>query len=454
MITPTMITHALLLLGGVGPGAAFDEASRLTATAAGATATDTGRGTRRDTSTVAYEVAGIKVIQRLNPATDVVTARIYLLGGTRQLTSATEGIERLLLGASAYGTAAFSGDTAMLAMARTGSRILLDTDTDWTVFGFTGLAREFRASWTVLADRLAHPTLSEEAVSRARRELLGFARRRYSAPDARLQLLAAQARFEGHPYALDPYGSAESLQKLTTADLQRYLQEQMVRSRMLVVVAGGVERAEVESAVQATLANLPAGDYRWTLPPPAPDIQPRWIAESRTLETNYVMGYFVGPPPQSDEYPAFVIATRLLSSRVDDLIRERLGLSYASYAPFFEQGVPFGGIYASSSKPELIVPLVELAVTRLTTMPIHPWALAEFESAIVRGNLLDGASSNEQADLLARAELYYGDWRRAGPNMQRIKGVSPLRVQDAAKKYMRRMSLAFIGDTTRMNGFW
>lgn len=438
-----MIAPVLLLLGLAGRG--------VTPVALPAAAlADTGR----DTATVAYEVAGIKVIQRLNPKTDVVTARVYLLGGTRQLTSATEGIEVFLLEASAHGTGAFPGDTATLAMARTGSRVFLDADADWTVFGFIGLAREFRASWTVLADRLMHPTLSDEAIDRARRELLGIARRRYTAPDARLQVLAAQARFEGHPYALDPYGTDSSLQKLTPADLQRYLQEQLVRSRLLIVVAGGVERAEVESAVQATLASLPAGAYRWTLPPPAPDIQPRWITESRALETNYLLGYFVGPPPQSEEYPAFVIATRLLSSRVNDLVRERLSLSYASYAPFFEQGVPFGGIYASSSKPELIVPLVELAVTRLTTMPIHPWALAEFESTMVRQNLLDGATSNEQADLLARAELYYGDWRRAGPNMQRLKGVSPERVQEAAKKYMRRMSLAFIGDTTRMNGFW
>lgn len=407
-----------------------------------------------DTVTMAYEVAGVKVIQRVNPATDVVSVRIYLLGGTRQLSPATEGIENLLLEASAHGTAAYPGDTATLAMARTGSRVLLDPGPDWTVFGFVGLAREFRASWSVLADRLTHPTLSDQAVNRARQELLGVARRRYAAPDARLRLLAAQARFEGHPYALDPDGTESSLLKLTAGDLQQYLRDEIVRSRLLLVVVGGVTRDEVESAVQATLAGLPAGGYQWTLPPPAPDVQPRWVVESRALKTNYVLGYFVGPPPQSEEYPAFVVATLLLSSRVNDLIRRQLGLSYASYAPFFEQGVPFGGIYATTAKPELIVPLVQIEARRLATTPRHPVALAEFERAVVRQNLLDAASSDDQADLLARAELYYGSWRVAGPNMQRIKGVNPTRVMNAAKKYMRGMSLAFIGDTARMAGLW
>jgi zinc protease len=439
-----MIAHTLLLLGLAGRGSILD------VPATSAAAADTAR----DTATVAYEVAGIKVIQRLNPATDVVSARIYLLGGTRQLTPATEGIEHLLLEASAHGTTAFPGDSATLAMALTGSRVILDADADWTVFGFVGLAREFRASWTVLADRLMHPALSEEAVNRARRELLGIARRRYTAPDARLQVLAAQARFEGHPYALDPYGTESSLQKLTVADLQRYLQEQMVRSRLLIVVAGGVERAEVESAVQATLASLPAGDYRWTLPPPAPDLQPRWVVESRALETNYILGYFVGPPPQSKDYPSFVVATRLLSSEVNSLIRDKLGLSYASGAPFFEQGVPFSGIYASSAKPELILPLVQTAVAGLAARVHRQQALAGFVAALLRQNLLDGTSSNEQADQLARAELYYGSWRLAGPNVQRLKEVDAYSVQRAAGKYMRAMSLAFIGDTTRMSGRW
>ncbi len=410
--------------------------------------------TPADTATMAYDVAGIRVIQRVNPATDVVSARVYLLGGTRQLTPATEGIEALLLEASAHGTAAYPGDTATLAMARTGSRVMLDPGADWTVFGFVGLAREFRVSWSVLADRLAHPTLSDEAVTRARQELLGAVRRRYAAPDARLRLLAAHARFEGHPYALDPEGTESSLRTITTADLQRYLQQEIVRSRVLVVVSGGVAREEVESALQATLAALPAGSYQWTLPPPAPNLQSRWIVESRALQTNYILGYFVGPSPQSDDYPAFIVATRLLSSEVNDLIRQQLGLSYASYAPFFEQGVPFGGIYATTAKPEVIVPLVQAEIARLTTVPRQPFLLAEFERALVRQNLLEAASSDDQADLLARAELYYGSWRLAGPNMQRIKGVNGTRVMNAAKKYMRGISLAFIGDTARMSGLW
>jgi len=407
-----------------------------------------------DTATMAYDAAGVRVIQRVNPATAVVAARLYLLGGTRQLTPATAGIEALLLAASAHGTAAYPGDTAIRAMGRTGSFVLLDPGADWTTFGFVGLAREFTASWTVLADRLMHPTLSDGAVTRAREELLGAAQRRYADPDERIQVLANRARFEGHPYALDPEGTDVSLRALTAADLQRYLHDEIVRSRLLLVVVGGVTRNEVESAVTRTLAGLPAGAYRWTLPPPAPDLQPRWVTEARALPTNYLLGYFVGPPPQAEDYPAFVLATQLLSAKVSELIRQRLGLSYASYAPFIERAVPIGGIYATTTKPEVIVPLVEAEIRLLSTQPFNPYAIAEFERSLLRGRLLGATTSDAQADLLARAELYYGDWRLAGPNLQRIKGVSSARITAAAQKYMRRISMAYIGDTTRMAGSW
>ena len=53
-----------------------------------------------DTTTSEFEVNGLKVILRRNTATDVIAANLYLLGGSRQLTPSTQGIEALLFAAS------------------------------------------------------------------------------------------------------------------------------------------------------------------------------------------------------------------------------------------------------------------------------------------------------------------------------------------------------------------
>src|SRR5206468_10909618 len=43
-----------------------------------------------DTSTTSFEINGLKVILRRNTANDVVAANVYLLGGSQQLTPATQ----------------------------------------------------------------------------------------------------------------------------------------------------------------------------------------------------------------------------------------------------------------------------------------------------------------------------------------------------------------------------
>ena len=146
-----------------------------------------------DTLTVAYAVAGLHVIQRVNRGTDIVAARLYLLGGTRQLTEGTAGIEALLLNASSYGTARYPGDEARRAMARTGSVVQLEVGADWSEFGFTGLAQDFDAAWDVLAERVAKPSLTAQAVGQARSRLVTRAHLRYTDPDERIRVIANRA---------------------------------------------------------------------------------------------------------------------------------------------------------------------------------------------------------------------------------------------------------------------
>jgi hypothetical protein len=68
--------------------------------------------------------------------------------------------------------------------------------------------------------------------------------------------------------------------------------------------------------------------------------------------------------------------------------------------------------------------------------------------------MMTGGTNDEQADQLARAELYFGDYRRAGPNMQRLRGVKSREVAEVTDKYLRSMSYGFIGDTAKMRGHW
>jgi len=406
-----------------------------------------------DSLTAVYEASGVRIIQRCSPASDIVAVRLYLLGGTQQLTDRTAGIEALLLRASGLGTEQFPGADAHDAMDRTGSIVTVEPELDFTVFGFTGLVGDVDAAWSVFADRLVHPTLAERDVARARAKLLSEARRRYTEPDARLTAIAMQALFRSHPYALDPEGTETSLAGLTVEDVKTYAREQIVTSRMLLAIVGNVTRAHAESLVTATLGRLPRGSYRWTLPQPPARAKPRWLIEHRLIPTTYLLGLFAGPPPTSHSYWAFRVATAL-SSELHHVIRSERGLSYAAFAPYRDGAIPVGGAYVSTPKPDKALMLMIDQIRELRDQPLDYFGLSRFIDSFGFDYLAENATSAGQADFLARAELYLGGYQHGDEFSKRLHSVSPDDILRVAGQYMAAIQYAYLGDTTRMHGHW
>ena len=157
-----------------------------------------------DTSTTSFDVNGLKVILRHNGSNDVVAANVYLLGGTQQLSPATQGIEALLLNASERGTQHFPGETARQVIARLGSTISVDPEADWTLFGFTGIRQTFDSTWAVFADRLMAPTLDSAEVELVRTRMMTEVREERNAPDPLVTRLADSLAWVGHPYGFAP----------------------------------------------------------------------------------------------------------------------------------------------------------------------------------------------------------------------------------------------------------
>jgi zinc protease len=412
-----------------------------------ATAAD-GRLIPLDSITTAFTVGGVRVILRPNFATDVVAVNLYLLGGTRQLRADTQGIEPLLLDVAAFGSAHYPADTSRMAWGRTGSRLVVGTEADWTLYGFRGIKQEFDSSWNIFTDRLMHPALAASDVEVVRRKMLARIHRRHDNPDGFVSLLADSAAFSGHPYALDPDGSESSLTTLDSAALARYVANHIVTSRMLVVVVGSVSRMEVEAAVSRTLAKLPPGNYHWTLPAPAPRRSSSVVFASRPVATNYVRGWFQGPTAADPDYPAFRMATAWLSSRVSRAVREQRGLSYVAGAPMIERGVTAGGIYVTTTNPQIVMPLIKAQFDSMRAL--YGYSMRYFSEQFIMDYYAENSTDAAQADFLARAELYRGDYRKATQAMEDLRHVTLGDLRSAAEHYFRDVHFAYVGDTNRV----
>ena len=443
------------LLAAAGCAAAPRPESKLAVTR------EDGRVVPLDSTTTEFTVGGVRVIHRANFATDVVAAHLYLLGGARQLTPATQGVEPLLLQAAEYGSAAYPGPALRAAWGATGSQLAIDADADWTLYAFRGIRAEFDSSWNVFADRLAHPTLAKADVDRSRARLVGRLRLRRADPDGLATLLADSVAYQGHPYALSPAGTEASLAALDSAALARYVAEQMVQSRMLLVVVGGVDRATVEAAVARTLAKLPRGAYAWALPPApngsgaraaslAPGVAPAVAYVGRPAATNYVLGVFQGPSASAPDAPAFRLATALLSGRLHSAVREKRGLSYAAYAMYFDRGATAAGLYMSTTAPQTALELAKAQIDTLQRLTYPAEAMRFFARQFVTEYIGNNLTSAAQADFLAHAALYQGDFHAASRDLDALRGVSGYEVRMAATRYLTRARFVYIGDTTRV----
>jgi zinc protease len=407
-------------------------------------------GGAADTATTEFDVDGIRVILRHNSASDVIAANLFLLGGVQQLTPATQGIEAFLLAASERGTKHYPKDALRIAANKTGSVISIEPEDDWTVFGLHATRATFDSSWAIFADRISSPTLDSLDVELVRGQLLAAASQQRLHPDAELRIVADSLLFIGHPYALSIEGTEQSLAGITRAALQNYLTTQFVKSRMLLVVVGNVERPRIESLVRETLAKLPTGSYHWAAPPAVKNDHRALVVEPANLPTNYIIGYYAGPPAANPDYNALRIATAVLSGRFFTEIRSKRNLSYAVDAPFIERAVATGGVYVTTVAPDQTLQLMRDEIDELQTELVDPAGLRRLVLQFITDYFLKNETNADQAAFLARAALYEGDYRGADHFVEDLRRIRPEDVRRVAREYMRNFRFVYIGDPNKL----
>jgi zinc protease len=406
-------------------------------------------GAQSDTATVTYVVNGVRVIQRRTTAS-IVVANLYLLGGVRQTTAQTAGIENFLLEVSDRGTEKYPRDLLRRAKARTGSEIDVEPGEDWTLVGVRTTTGELDSTWAIAADRLMHPTLDSGDVEFVREQMVSAVRQRVDSPDATLDYLSDSIAYAGTPYALSPVGTEGSLARISRAELRGYERDQMVTSRMLLVIVGNVSRAKVEALVGSTIGKLPAGKYVWTMPDTMPTRPSDVVFDQRPLPTNYIQGFMNGPPPNSPDAPALRVASAVLSGRMFAEIRSRRNLTYAVSASFRDRGLTSMELYVTTTSPDTTVALMSEQVHELQDGEIETERLRPLVQQFITEYFLNNETITAQADFLARNQLYRGDFRAGARFVSDLKAVTGADVRRVARAYFKNVRWAYVGDPSRI----
>jgi len=402
------------------------------------------------TATTSFDVDGIKVILRSNPANNVVAANLYLLGGPR-IAGENAGLEPILLDISERGTLHYPKTVIRRKMANLGSEIVVRPTVEWTMFGIRTSREVFDSTWSIFADRVMNPTLDPGEVEIVKAQYRLALTQQNDDPDGLVSRLADSVAFGSHPYAMPLAGTVQSLARIDVAALKTFQRSQMVKSRMLLVVVGNVDSAHVARLVRGTLSRLPAGTYKWEPAAAIPRGAATIVVAQRSLPTNYLLGYYSGPPATSPDYQALRIATAVLTGRLFAELRTRQNLTYDVHAPFLDRAVSAGGLYISTVAPDRSLELMRAGIDELQRETLDASGLERLAQQFITEYFLDNETNAAQADFLARSQLYRGDFRLAEQFMGEIRRVTPEDVQRVAREYMSGFRFAYVGDPSRLN---
>jgi zinc protease len=171
----------------------------------------------------------------------------------------------------------------------------------------------------------------------------------------------------------------------------------------------------------------------------------------RPLPTNYILGYFTGPPSVSADYQALRVATAVLGGRLFTEIRSRRNLTYAVESPFVERAISSGGLYVTTAYPDSTLTLMRQEISSLQRGLVDPDNLRVIVQQFITEYFLNNETNAEQANLLARAQLYRGDYRAAYRFEDELRHVTPEDVRLAAQRYMHDVRFAYVGDTSKVS---
>jgi zinc protease len=205
---------------------------------------------------------------------------------------------------------------------------------------------------------LTAPRFDQTAVARVRSQLLAELARDAREPRYIADRLWWRNAYDGHPYAQPLKGSAESIARITIADLQAVVHDRFARDVMLIGVVGDVTPDALKTLLDKTFSGLP------------PHAAPGTVAEV-TASPKKTLLLAKLPIPQSvvvfgeagikrddpDWYPAFVVNHILggggFTARLTAEVREKRGLAYSVYstlAPLRHSGLILGGVATQNAR--------------------------------------------------------------------------------------------------------
>ena len=297
-------------------------------------------------------INGVKVIVQPS-GNEIVVIQTIIKGGVQNYPADKAGIESLAMtGLTECGTMKDDKNSFKNKLDKISAQVYGDTRMDFATFSLNCIKGDFETAWPLYTDAMISPRFDAKEFARIKQDAINIIRAGESDPDNAVNKMARQTAFAGKDYAKEPQGTVETVTKLTPEETKKYWQSIFTRSKMVIVVVGDLDKADIEKKVKDFLSKVPAGSpfklKEESYSPSANSFNPK----ERENATNYIQGITGAPLPGTPDYNAFVLAMRIFSMRHFIEIRSKNGLSYAPGSWFSQGKTPYANFFVTTTDPD------------------------------------------------------------------------------------------------------
>src|SRR5688572_24243444 len=393
-----------------------------------------------------FDVNGLKVLLKRREGSLTVAAGLFIRGGATNINAQNAGIETLMLSVSTEATTNFPRARMRTELSRMGTVIGSSSNNDYSVLSLATTRMNFDRSWQIFSDVVLRPAFTKEDVALVQQRQVVSLSDDTDNPDVYLQKLQERVAYAGHPYLNNTSGTPETVAKLTPEDLSKYHTRLMETSRLLLVIVGDLDPAEVKTLVTERFGKLPRGNYKTETIPQLAFDKSSVDVTPRELPTNYVQGLFSAPSLTSPDIYAMRIASSLLRDRVFEEVRVKRNLSYAPDAFLRTQAANVGGLYVTAVDANQSIRLMLSEINRLQTEPVSASDIHAVVAQYLTTYYLGQETNAAQAGELAQYELIGGGWRNSIDFLEKLLAVTPADIQRVSQKYMRNIRFVVLGN--------
>lgn len=321
---------------------------------------------------------------------------------------------------------------------------------------FRGSLRTLSANrdeaFRLLALALTRPRFDENPVERIRAQMIAGLRHSLQDPDTIASRTWFRTAFPEHPYGQSSDGTIESVNAITVADLRDFTRRYLVRSSLVVGVAGDISSDELARRLDEVFGGLPAAGRGDTIPHVKPAAAGRLVVIPRNVPQSVVMFGHEGIARKDPDWYAAYVMMRVLGggglvSRLHEEVREKRGLAYSVYAylnPYDHAALIMGGVATANQRVAESLRIIRSEWRRMAEQGVGEEELAAVKTYINGSFPLRLDSTRRIAGMLVSVQLHELGIDYLSRRSALISGVTVEDVRRVARRLLKPDALTVV----------